>query len=146
MEVSEEQKANAQVLAAHGIMDEADSLDIDREHHKWLLPPMTKALLSGQPVLLSNTVERSAEVNSAVRGLFEAAGFSSSSGESELVAAAEADEVKTGTAVENAMESLQEHHSQQLSQRWAENGLGEHASVASFARFTVCSTRFQLLT
>eukprot|EP01050_Picozoa_sp_SAG11_P037439 SAG11_NODE_14762_length_600_cov_1.512974_1_plen_81_part_01 len=43
----------------------------------------------------------------------------------------------TAPAGECKVEDLTPGQRDQLSQRWAENGLGEHASVASFARFTV---------
>jgi hypothetical protein len=36
--------------AEHGIMDETETVAIDRDHHRWLLGPMTKALLSGEPI------------------------------------------------------------------------------------------------
>ena len=49
--------------------------EIDRDHHEWLLPAMTKALLTGSAVQLEHTKKRSAEVNNAVRALFEVAGF-----------------------------------------------------------------------
>ena len=38
-------------------------------------------------------------------------------------------------------EQLSDAHKAVLGQKWAENGLGEHASVASFARFTVRASR-----
>ena len=139
-ELSAEEQRESDILAAHGIMDDSRTAEIDRDHHKWLLPAMTKALLEDAPVQLSHTTARSKEVNAAVRALFDVAGFGEAPASSPAAAAAavvtpEDEAAKQSSAA--AIAALREDQRRELGQRWANNGLGEHASVASFARFTV---------